>query len=294
MVSWMLKIFKLQILLVFSMILLSTLVASSQTQVFTFHFTTNSSILDENEMKLAAKVLLANHVDSIQLTGHCDFRGSDMFNLKLANDRLASVRQWLDKQNLSAQTLVSFMSLGESNPPESNETARGMAANRVTIMKLHFSPLDSSKAAINLEKRPERNVNVLLEQIDRKSDGNSTIRLENIQFYGGRDVFLPESIDELKFLLEVMQLRDSLKIEIQGHICCSPVGTVDGANMATGKIQLSYDRAVAVMNYLIKNGIEQNRLKAVGKGAKFPLVYPEYTESDKTANRRVEIRILNN
>ncbi len=292
MVDWILKIFKLQILLVFSIILLSTLVASSQTQVFTFHFSTNSSILDEDEMKRAATVLLVNPVDSIQLIGLCDFRGSDLFNLNLAEDRLASVRQWLDKQNLSAQTLVSLKALGESNPPESNETATGMAANRVTIMKLYFAPSDSSKATRIIGKKPENKVNDLLEQIDRKSDGNSTIRLENIQFYGGRDVFLPESTDELKFLLDVMKKRDSLRIEIQGHICCSPVGTVDGANMATGKIQLSYDRAVAVMNYLIKNGIEPNRLKAVGMGAKFPLVYPENTESEKTANRRVEIRIL--
>jgi outer membrane protein OmpA-like peptidoglycan-associated protein len=275
-----------------SMLWFLPFVASSQTQTVQFHFATNSSILDNAELKSAMNILQANKYDSIQLIGHCDFRGSDIFNMNLANDRLTSVRNWLEMQNLPKGTFISAKAMGETNPPESNTTAEGMSANRVVIMKLFFPLSDSSKATIIIEKKSEDKVNDLLEQFDRKSDGSSTIRLENIQFYGGRDLFLPESTDELKFLLEVMKQRDSLRIEIQGHICCSPVGTVDGANMATGKIQLSYDRAVAVMNYLIKNGIEPNRLKAVGMGARFPLVYPENTESEKTANRRVEIRIL--
>jgi len=267
--------------------------ASSQTQTVQFHFETNSSVLDDVELKTTKNILKSNTYDSIHLIGHCDFRGSEIFNLNLANARLTSVRRWLELQNLPKETFISAKAMGETNPPESNASAEGMVANRVVIMKLFFPPSDSSKATVIIEKKSENKVNDLLEQIDRKLDGNSTIRLENIQFYGGRDVFLPESTDELKFLLDVMKQRDSLRIEIQGHICCSPVGTVDGANMATGKIQLSYDRAVAVMNYLIKNGIEPNRLKAVGMGAKFPLVYPENTEIEKTANRRVEIRVLN-
>jgi len=294
MINGLLGIFKIQTIAVFSMILFSTSNATSQQETIQFHFATNSSVLDEAELKSAANVFRVKLCDSIQLIGHCDFRGSDIFNLKLANYRLDAVRRWLDMQKLPKETFISAKAIGEANPIESNSTAEGMAANRVVIMKLFFARSDSSKATVIIEKKSDNKVNDLLEQIDRKLDGNSTIRLENIQFYGGRDVFLPESTDELKFLLDVMKKRDSLRIEIQGHICCSPIGTVDGANMATGKIQLSYDRAVAVMDYLIKNGIEPNRLKAVGMGAKFPLVYPENTESEKTANRRVEIRVLGN
>lgn len=292
MVKVMLRIFKIQLFAVFSMILLSTSEASSQQKTIQLHFATNSSILDEDELSRTLKLLLERPCDSIELIGHCDFRGSELFNLKLANERLNSVQQWLSNLVLSKKPVVKAKAMGEANPPESNSNSAGMAANRVVIMKLFFAPNDTSKATVIIEKKQENRVNELLEQFDRNSDGSSTIRLQNIQFYGGRDLFLPESMDELKFLLDVMKQRDSLRIEIQGHICCSPIGTVDGANMVTGKIQLSYDRAVAVMNYLIENGIEPNRLKSVGMGAKFPLVYPENTESEKTANRRVEIRIL--
>jgi outer membrane protein OmpA-like peptidoglycan-associated protein len=129
-------------------------------------------------------------------------------------------------------------------------------------------------------------VNDLLEQFDRKSDGSSTIRLENIQFYGGRDLFLPESIDELKFLLDVMKQRDSLKIEIQGHICCKGPNEIEG---------ISGSRARAIYNFLVVNKIDRKRLTFKGYGVTRPIhAIPEKNAQEEEDNRRVEIMIIAN
>lgn len=57
---------------------------------------------------------------------------------------------------------------------------------------------------------------------------------------------------------------------------------------------LSWTRANAIKEFLIKQGIDSNRVKATGQGHLNPVVYPERKEEDFTKNRRVEIVCLKN
>lgn len=278
-------------LLVFSISIFASLNVDAQSQNFTFHFETNSSAINEDEIQRAAELLNAKRVDSIRLEGHCDSRGNEAFNQHLSELRVKSISNWLELQKLPAETPVTTGAFGESNPPATNMTAAGMQENRVVTMRLFYDAVVLSPERGEKEKNPEKPTEHAADLAQRISS-QSTIRLENIKFEGGRDVFLRESFAELKLLLEVMQQRDSLEIEIQGHICCMPSDAEDGINMATGKMQLSYDRAVAVMDYLLRNGVAQSRMRVVGKGASSPAVWPEVTESDKSQNRRVEIKVL--
>jgi outer membrane protein OmpA-like peptidoglycan-associated protein len=88
-------------------------------------------------------------------------------------------------------------------------------------------------------------------------------------------------------------MRDNpdLRIEIQGHVCCTYDGA-DGPNMETGGQYLSVDRAKAVYDYLVYYGISETRLNYKGFGGSKRLVDPELTEGDRTRNRRVEIVVL--
>ncbi|MBC7439116.1 MAG: OmpA family protein, partial [Flavobacterium sp.] len=54
-------------------------------------------------------------------------------------------------------------------------------------------------------------------------------------------------------------------------------------------------RAKAVYNFLIGNNIEKNRLTYKGFGSSLPIFQvPEKNESERAANRRVEILIIEN
>lgn len=57
-------------------------------------------------------------------------------------------------------------------------------------------------------------------------------------------------------------------------------------------LDLSARRAGAVVNYLIEKGVTPERLEWTGYGETRP-IYPNDTEDQKEANRRVEFRILN-
>jgi outer membrane protein OmpA-like peptidoglycan-associated protein len=118
------------------------------------------------------------------------------------------------------------------------------------------------------------------------------IILEGLNFYPGSHHTLPEAKPILKKLLELLQQNKSMRIEIQGHVCCAAKPNQDGLDDETGDFKLSWNRAQFVRDYLIQNGIDAERVSFRGFAMTRPLVYPEKTLQDQIKNRRVEILIL--
>lgn len=113
---------------------------------------------------------------------------------------------------------------------------------------------------------------------------NHYIVLEDILFYDRSLQFLPESYLALQELFEIMQKYNTLKIEIQGHVCCNH-------EISAGLIA-STGRAKAVYDYLVEKGIDSTRMLYKGFGStrkRYPL---ERDEHEMAMNRRVEILIL--
>lgn len=102
-----------------------------------------------------------------------------------------------------------------------------------------------------------------------------------IEFKGGTNKVLKESLHYLDALVDTMENNTFLTGEIRGHVCC-------GNNQ-----RISEKRAKAVYKYLVKNGIESHRLSYKGYSNTLPLVFPERTQADRAKNRRVDI-IFNN
>ena len=116
-----------------------------------------------------------------------------------------------------------------------------------------------------------------------KYDLPKTFTLENVYFDTGKSTLRPESSKELDKLVDYMKMKKGLVIEIAGHT--DNVGKVE-ANML-----LSKDRANAVMNYLIKAGIESTRVSAKGYGDSSPVATND-TDAGKQKNRRTEVRVI--
>ena len=75
-----------------------------------------------------------------------------------------------------------------------------------------------------------------------------------------------------------------IEMEVQGH--------TDSDGPDDYNLRLSTERAGAVVNYLIEKGVDGSRLTWVGYGETRPL-YPNNSEDEKEANRRVEFHISN-
>lgn len=74
------------------------------------------------QQKLA--VLQANPAVMVEITGHCDERGSDEYNMALGMRRALSAKKWLTDRGI-AENRISVRSMGEEMPvdPGHNETA---------------------------------------------------------------------------------------------------------------------------------------------------------------------------
>jgi len=120
----------------------------------------------------------------------------------------------------------------------------------------------------------------------------SSFNLDKVFFIGGTSSFAAGSQKALRKLYYTLKSNPNLRIQIQGHV-----------NLPNGSIhkhseeyynKLSFDRAKAVYDYLIKRGIDRNRLEYRGFGYS-QMIYPDATtKAQMEKNRRVEIRVIGN
>lgn len=119
--------------------------------------------------------------------------------------------------------------------------------------------------------------------LERISSGKS-IQIEEIEFNPGTSEITKSSEPKLRRLKDFLALNSEISIEIRGHVFAT------GDNSFAGQ-KISEARAKRVLKYLTNNGIDKNRLIAVGYGNTRP-VYPEPKFSyEEQANRRVEVLI---
>ncbi len=106
--------------------------------------------------------------------------------------------------------------------------------------------------------------------------------LKNIFFETGKAILKEESYQQLSNVITFLKENPSVKLEISGH--------TDNVGGLAYNIRLSEARAKAVVNYLIQNNIEQNRLTFKGYGPHQP-VASNKTADGRALNRRVEFKI---
>jgi outer membrane protein OmpA-like peptidoglycan-associated protein len=127
-------------------------------------------------------------------------------------------------------------------------------------------------------------------ELDKIEVGENVI-FDNILFFGNQAKFLPESTNVLESILKTLTQNSKMTIEIHGHVNC-PTSISDCDKMEDFNQKLSVLRAKAVYDYLVEQGIEENRLSFRGFGSS-KMIYPEAkSEAQMKLNRRVEIKIV--
>ncbi|MFM7053288.1 MAG: OmpA family protein [Bacteroidota bacterium] len=90
----------------------------------------------------------------------------------------------------------------------------------------------------------------------------------------------PKASEALDRLLDMVELNSKYNIEIQGH--------TDNTGSDSHNQKLSTNRAKAVRDYLVENGVDASMISVTGHGATKP-VAPNNNAVNKQKNRRVEI-----
>lgn len=112
---------------------------------------------------------------------------------------------------------------------------------------------------------------------------NASVVLKNIFFDVNKYDLKTESGVELDKVVQLLTENPTLKIQIAGH--------TDNVGAATDNLKLSDNRAKAVINYLVANGIDVKRLSFKGFGATQPIA-DNKTEEGKAMNRRTELKVI--
>lgn len=110
-----------------------------------------------------------------------------------------------------------------------------------------------------------------------------TVRINDIYFDFDRSTLRSESYEELDRVVAFFKENPTLIVEISGH--------TDDRGSDVYNMNLSQERAEAVMKYLIRKGIKEDRLSAQGYGETKPEVNND-TDENRQINRRVQFTIL--
>jgi outer membrane protein OmpA-like peptidoglycan-associated protein len=110
-----------------------------------------------------------------------------------------------------------------------------------------------------------------------------TVILKNIFFDTDKFDLKDESKSELTRLIQLLKVNSGIHIEISGH--------TDNHGSADHNLVLSKNRARAVFDYLIANGIAKDRLTYSGYGLTRPIDTNE-TEEGRANNRRTEFKVV--
>lgn len=129
----------------------------------------------------------------------------------------------------------------------------------------------------------EKNENGFLVDVPMRpiKSGDSFV-LENVFFDTDKFDLKEESVAELNKLKAILEKNTGIKIELGGH--------TDSDGDDNHNQELSENRAKSVVNWLVDNGVQKERLSYKGYGEKQPLV-PNDSPENKAKNRRTEVKI---
>jgi outer membrane protein OmpA-like peptidoglycan-associated protein len=120
--------------------------------------------------------------------------------------------------------------------------------------------------------------------LDAAHDGISIVLIlgDDILFASGSSQLNPKARDLLKAMAAVLKRYSSTHIDVEGY--------TDTAGAAALNLRLSQQRARAVAEILLSEGVEQPRITTRGFGENYPRV-PTRDGVNEPRNRRVEITL---
>ena len=141
---------------------------------------------------------------------------------------------------------------------------------------------DQPTLSVYNEPKPVLPVAVPVNPFDKlATTGKQT--LNHVSFRQSSYVLLPESYEELNQFADALKRFPDLRVDIIGH--------TDNVGDPRLNQTLSEYRAKMVGTYLIRQGIDERRINAIGYGGTRPLASND-SEENRARNRRVEIRVL--
>jgi outer membrane protein OmpA-like peptidoglycan-associated protein len=204
------------------------------------------------------KTIDTTKVESIQIYGYCDDRGTDEYNFRLSNNRANTIQNLLVSSGFNQSKIVILEGKGR------------VVVKPDTVENLHETRSQNRRVDLIVVKRNSFGKGVYNSFRNNLKVGDK-ICLESIHFDIGSSRLTSTSKKELDKIAETLQNQRNVQFEIRGHVCCTPEIYSDGIDKATKERRLSWNRARTVFYYLSSKKISKNRMTYQGCGNKYPL-----------------------
>lgn len=274
-------------------LLISNIVHNTYAQkadTFQVYFPVCASNLSANS-KQTLDSLLYNDIlikgRKVGLIGYADNTGTDSINNPLSQERAKAVATYLHYMGIDTTDIELVTGKGAIK--------RNTSQNYPTDRRVDIIP-----GGFKTNKR--KTVDTGIKNLSVAAKGQ-TVRLNNIVFEPNTPVILPKSYKVLEELAKTLKENPTIKIRIEGHVCCYrgdlPKFKYMSNRRDLQKLEewkdyeqtLSEQRAREVRKYLMEHGISPSRLSCKGFGTTIPLYEPD-GKMNEDNNRRVEIRIM--
>lgn len=273
------------------------------TDTINVYFATGKSVITQGVKDQVSNFIYQDVLQtsqSVQIVGYTDYVGGNAYNDKLSRDRAQSVKRFLMSFGFAEKNITICIGKGKvlrENMSDKEGFARDRRVDIVTNAPPVTPPAAKEvpkpkPAPIKKQKEDDTELawgGIQATQINQLKKDDVLV-LKNLYFFPGRHVVKTESEPTLRNLFEALDENPSVKIRIEGHVCCVKGSASDALDFDTHEIALSVNRAKTVYDYLVKKGIDKERLSYKGFGAS-KRVAEEFNEEEADKNRRVEIRI---
>ena len=261
-----------RVLFLFSLYTLS----AQQKPVETIYFDFDKFNLTEEQTKVVSsfiKSIDTTKVESIQIYGYCDDRGTDEYNFRLSNNRAATIQNLLVSSGLKQSKIIILEGKGR------------VIINPDTVENLHETRSQNRRVDLIVVKRNSFGKGIHNSFEDHYLKVGDKIYVDTILFDIGSSKITDKSKKELDKIVTILLQKKTLQFQIRGHVCCTPEIYSDGIDRATNERRLSWNRAKNVFYYLISKKIPKSRMTYIGCGNKYPL------GKGDNLDRRVEFMI---
>lgn len=235
--------------------------------VANIYYEHNSSNIDKRSatgLKELLDILEEHPHVVIEIGAHTDASGSATYNQSLSAKRAAAVKKYLEKEGISSSRLQS-KGYGESK-----------------ILNRCKDGVNCSSAEHAINRRTEFKV------VGQKGfKVGDIIKVDNINYELDKAKLDMKDSRGLQEIIEL--LKDSkVSVEIRSH--------TDSRGSSKYNLELSQERAKAVYDYLIKNGVNKYTLKYKGYGETLPVNKCKdgvrCSSSEHAENRRTDFKVI--
>ena len=189
-----------------------------------------------------------------------------------------------EEETARANSLAEQAQMSQAESTRAAELAQQEAARAIELAEVSTQQAELARQEADLASQEADTLRRQLENMQlRRTESGVVLTLGDVLFNTGETQLRDAARANLDEVVDLLQSEPDKLIRIEGH--------TDSIGAADTNRQLSERRAQAVMDALVDQGVEADRMSVLGLGEDFPIATND-TPDGRSKNRRVDVILL--